>query len=404
MSDRHPEHSEVLIVGGGLIGTAMSIALSQRGVQVRVLERASQQSVFQPRHDGRVSAISQASARVFRHLGVWDALAPHGEPILDIRVADEGSTAHVHFDHASVGDAPFGYMIPNTLIRQTLQTAMEAQSRVSIVYDADIASVNNDTHRARLVLKDAQRYSADLLLVADGRHSTLRDMLGIKARVFDYDQVAIVCTISHAQPHHGVAVELFQPAGPLAILPMTEQRSCVVWTESTMRAETIMALSAEDFTARLAAAMGGYLGDIELLAAPYAYPLHLVQAQHYTATRTALIGDAAHGIHPIAGQGVNLGYRDVAVMSDLLEDAKALGLDIGSQTLLDHYQRWRRFDANAMMATTDLLNRLFSNNLSTLRAIRRVGLSVFNRVSPLKHWFMLSAMGLKGDLPRMLRD
>lgn len=398
------EKSDLLIIGGGLVGAAMAVAASQRGFSVRVLERSSRMTVYQPRNDGRVSAISQASSRIFRHLGVWGALAAEGEPILDIRVADQGSLAKVHFDHRAVGQEPFGYMIPNGIIRQTLQSAMEAAPGVTVEYETVVTAVENDPYAARVTLEDGRQFEAALLLVADGRYSAMRDMLGIPSRLLDYDQIAMVCTIRHAQPHHGVAVELFQPAGPLAILPMTEQRSCIVWTESTARAKDILAQPEEAFTARLAALMGGYLGEIQLLGAPHSYPLHLVQADRYTAPRTALIGDAAHGIHPIAGQGVNLGYRDVAVLTDLLEETKSLGLDPGSDSLLAHYQRWRRFDATSMMATTDLLNRLFSNNMLVFRAARRAGLALFDRITPVKHWFMLSAMGLKGDLPRMLRE
>lgn len=396
--------TDVLIIGGGLVGAAMAVALAQSGVTSRVLERGTRQTVYQPRNDGRVSAISQASARIFRHLGVWDALLPEAGPIRDIRVADQGSLAHVHFDHRAVGSEPFGYMIPNHLIRQTLQQAMEAQPQVTVEYEAMVKNLDNDAYRAAVTLEDGRVFEASLLLVADGRYSSMREMLGIPARILDYGQTAMVCTIRHTEPHHGVAVELFQPAGPLAILPMTDQRSCIVWTETTEKAGPIMALSDAEFSAQLAVAMGGYLGEIELLGTPYGYPLTLVQADRYTAPRTALIGDAAHGIHPIAGQGVNLGYRDVAVMADLVREARTLGLDLGAVSLLEHYQRWRRFDATSMMATTDILNRLFSNNVLPVRLARRAGLSLFNRLTPVKDWFMLSAMGLKGDLPRMLRE
>lgn len=399
--DKHS--SDTLIIGGGLVGAAMAVALAQRHVSVRVLERGERQTVYQPRQDGRVSAISHASVRVFRHLGVWERLAPEAEPILDIRVADQGSRAHVHFDHRSIGDAPFGYMIPNPLIRQALQEAMEAEPRVQVQYGVQVEHLEADPYRARVTLTDGTACEAALLMVADGRYSAMRDKLGIPARILDYGQTAMVCVIRHEQPHHCVAVELFQPAGPLAILPMTDSRSCIVWTETTAQAESIMALPAEAFTERLAEALGGYLGGIALLGAPHAYPLHLVKAERYIAERTALIGDAAHGIHPIAGQGVNLGYRDVAVMADLIEDARALGQDLGSFTLLEHYQRWRRFDASAMTATTDVLNRLFSNNLPPIRLARRAGLAAFDRLTPVKHWFMKSAMGLQGDLPRMLQ-
>jgi 2-octaprenyl-6-methoxyphenol hydroxylase len=400
----NPSRTDVLIIGGGLVGSAMATALASARVSVRVLERGARQTVYQPRNDGRVSAISQASARIFRHLGVWAPLEAAAEPILDIRVADQGAQAHVHFDHRAVGDAPFGYMIPNGLIRQTLQEAMEACDGVDVIYDAVVADLDRDAFRAAVSLEDGRSFEASLLLVADGRYSTMRERLGIPARLLDYDQTAMVCTIRHAKPHHGVAVELFQPAGPLAILPMTEQRSCIVWTETTARAQEILALPEDEFTAMLAEAMSGYLGALELLGAPYGYPLHLVQADRYVAQRTALIGDAAHGIHPIAGQGVNLGYRDVAVMAELVAEARSLGLDLGAWSLLEHYQRWRRFDATAMMATTDILNRLFSNDVAPLRLVRRAGLSAFERLTPVKNWFMLTATGFTGDLPRMLCD
>jgi 2-octaprenyl-6-methoxyphenol hydroxylase len=396
--------ADILIAGAGMVGAAQALSLAKQGITSLVFDRAKPKDVYEKTYDGRVSAISEASVRVYKHIGIWEDLEEYAGPIRDIRVADEDSLAHVHFTSNEVGEKPFGYMIPNFRIRQVLLEHCELHELITVMHESDITGINSHDDAATLQLANGERFAAPLLLVADGRHSRLRDMLGIQWRRFDYDQTAMVCTIKHEKDHYGLALELFLPSGPLAQLPMRNSHSCIVWTEQSDRARKFLELENEHFMEELAARMGGYLGEITLAGPKYGYPLHLIQAESYIDKRIALIGDAAHAIHPIAGQGVNLGYRDVAVLDECIGEAHRLGLDIGADSVLTRYQRWRRFDATSMVAATDGLNRLFASQMRPVKAVRRLGLSMFNRIQPVKEFSMLAAMGLKGDLPPMLQD
>lgn len=395
--------TEVTIIGAGLVGSAQALALSRHGIRSTVIERELPEKIFSLSYDGRVSAISHASIKVLKHIGVWASLLPEAGPILDIRVVDENSPAHVHFAHQDVGTEPFGYMIPNVLLRQVLLKAVTDDPMIRYLPGTEIFSTEINDNARLLHLNNGTTLSTPLLLAADGKFSKTRDMLGIGSRMTEYGQTAIVSTIRHQQPHHGVAVEKFLPAGPLALLPMSENRTAVVWTEPHAMAAHLMRLPDATFIEELEARLNGYLGATEMLGRRHAYPLALIQADQYFAERACLIGDAAHAIHPIAGQGVNLGYRDVAALTDILTEQKRLGLDLGSRLALEHYQQWRRFDAWSMMAVTDGLNRLFSTRQPLIRFARRLGLSAFQHFSPLKHTFMQTAMGMNGDLPSMLK-
>lgn len=402
--------TEIIIAGGGLVGNALAIALAQGGMLVAVIDPLPRAEQLAASFDGRTSAISSGSVRILTHLGVWPHIAPHAQPIHDIRVCDEDKPGFVHYSDADVGE-PFGYIVENYILRSALFKALEAESNIRIVH-AMVTGFETTPSRATATLDSGETITAPLLVAADGRFSKLREQAGIAQRIIDYKQTAIVCVIEHANAHDGLALEKFYPVGPFAMLPLKPlegvNRSGVVWTEHERDAPHYVALSDDDFNAELQRRVGtgadNYWGRVLATGKRFSYPLKLMHADCFVAHRFALVGDAAHGIHPIAGQGVNLGYRDVAVLAELLLDQRKLGLDVGSDAVLKHYQRWRRFDSFSMTASTDILNRLFSNNLPGLSLIRRAGMVAVEHMPPLKRYFMKHAMGMIGDLPKMMRD
>jgi 2-octaprenyl-6-methoxyphenol hydroxylase len=357
--------ADVLIVGGGLTGLTLACALAGAGAAVAVVDREAPAVQTETAYDGRASAIAFASARVLRGIGIWPALESAAEPILDIRVADGHpargvSHLFLHYDHRDVGDEPFGYIVEN-------------------------------------------RATPQLAVAADGRNSRIRSEAGIGAASVSYGQTAIVCTVAAARSHAGVAVELFLPGGPFAMLPMTDSRCNIVWSERADLAADYLELDDDAFLDELGRRFGDWPGPIELTGPRFAYPLGLLHADRYTEQRLALVGDAAHGIHPIAGQGLNLGLRDVAALAELVIDARRLGLDLAGPAVLDRYARWRRFDNVLLAAVTDGLNRLFSNDIPPLRLARDLGLAAVDRLPPAKRFLMRHAMGIVGDLPRLVR-
>ena len=394
---------DVIIAGAGLVGSALALGLGQAGMRVAVIDPLPESAQTNAGYDGRVSAIAIASTRILDAIGVWPLLKVHAEPIYDIRVLDGDSPLFVHFDHREVGTDPFGYMIENQQLRVALFTALRTQQNVTFIAGDSIASYEVEGAQVTALCSSGNALHGSLLIAADGRLSSLRTQTGLSHRVVEYGQTAIVCTVKHSNPHHGVALERFLPPGPFAVLPMTRQRSCIVWTEKESYAPHIVALADVDFNAELMKRMGDYWGDVEVVGKRHSYPLKLMFARDMVAERFALIGDAAHGIHPIAGQGVNLGYRDVAALVELLSEHHGLGLDIGDAMILDRYARWRRMDSLSMTAFTDGLDRLFSNNIPGVRLARRLGLGLVNRAPFLKKRLMMRAMGLTSDAPKLLR-
>lgn len=403
--------TEIIIAGGGLVGNAIAIALAQGGIKVVVIDPLPRAQQVAAEFDGRTSAISSASIRVFNHLGVWKHMQADSQPIHDIRVCDQDKPGYVHYSDKDVGE-PFGYIIENGVIRRGLYLGLEAEPNITVIQDK-VVDYSTTAASATAVLESGRTISAPLLIAADGRFSKLRDRANIPHRVISYDQTAIVCLMEHEQPHEGMALEKFYPSGPFAILPLVStvegvHRSGVVWTEHDKDAPNYLALSDEEFDAELQRRVGdpasGYWGKVKAVGKRFAYPLKLMSADSFIAHRFVLVGDAAHGVHPIAGQGVNLGYRDVAVLAELLIDQRKLGLDLGAESVLMHYQRWRRFDSMTMTAGTDILNRLFSNHIPGLSLVRRAGMVAVDHMPPLKRYFMKHAMGLLGDLPRMMKD
>lgn len=395
---------DCLIAGGGLVGTAQAIALAQAGLSVGVVERVEPDAQVAAKFDGRVSAIAHASVLILQNTGVWPHVAEKG-PINDIRVTDGDAPVKLHFDHKTVGEQPFGYMVENRHLRAALFARAKELDTLHFIAPRSVEAVENIDARAQVVLDDGTTLTAPLLLAADGRFSNVRDMLDLGSKSTGYGQTAIVVTIEHTQDHEGLAVEHFLTPGPFAILPIAGgKRSAIVWTETDEMAAHYMQLSDEAFLQELKSRCGEWLGEISIIGTRFSYPLMLITTKETIAPRAALIGDASHAIHPIAGQGVNLGFRDVAALTDILLERARLGLDIGTQEVLREYQSTRRYDTATMAIATDGLNRLFSTASPIAKAARRIGLEAVDHMPSIKEIFMREAMGLRGTPPSLMRE
>ena len=394
---------QVIVGGGGMVGLTLAAALGGAGVAVAVVDRRPVSTMRTPDFDGRVSAIARGSRIVLDTIGVWDGLAAGAEPIREIRVSDGTSPLHLHYDSAEVGADALGFIVENRHIRRALLDRIAALDCVAVLDGRSLEGHERGPIAARATLDDGRVVSAPLLIATDGRDSPLRRAAGLGTVEWRYDQTGIVCTVAHERPHRGIAQERFLPSGPFAILPMTGRRSSIVWTEKAAIAARILELPPGAFSAELAWRFTDYLGALEIAGPVFSYPLALTLAERYTANRLAVAGDAAHAIHPIAGQGFNLGIRDAAALAEVIVDTARLGLDIGAVTALARYARWRRADNLMMLAATDGLNRLFSNDIAPLALGRRLGLAAVNRIPPLKRLFMRHAMGELGERPRLVR-
>jgi len=399
---------DVIIGGGGMVGLTLAIALAQGGLQVVVADPVPQAAALDAAFDGRVSALAFASVRMFDALGVWEHLAKDAQPIHDILVTDaklngEPSPFSLHFDAAEVGAASLGHIVENRHTRAGLFAVAATLPNLRLIAPAALADLKPEAQHIRATLSSGETIDAALAIAADGRESAMRDLMGLGTIAWSYPQWGIVATVAHEKPHDGVAYEHFLPSGPFAILPMTGNRSSLVWTEDEKLAPKMMQLDAEAFDAEIARRFGNHLGATEAAGPRWSYPLKFHLARAYVKPRFALAGDAAHGIHPIAGQGLNLGLKDAAALADVLLDAARLGLDIGALDTLRKYERWRRFDSLAMAAATDGLNRLFSNDIAPLRALRDVGMGIVDAIGPARRFFMRHAGGDIGKLPRLMR-
>jgi len=398
------DRADVIIFGGGLVGLALASALDSSGLSAIVVDPADPAPRSSSAFDGRTSAVSSSSMRMLQTIGVPDHLAEPGCPIWRIAVADGLKPGALHFDP---GDGePLGFMHENRNLRAGLQARAEAGKNLWLMWKSRVETVDRGEHGVVVSLEDGRRLHAPLLVAADGRNSATREAAGIRIARWKYDHQAIVSVLRHERPHEHVAYEIFYPTGPFALLPMNDDgghRSAIVWSVPEEDATGWLALNDDEFAAEAEAVMGGFLGKVALLAPRSSFPLGFHHAAHITAQRLALVGDAAHAIHPIAGQGLNLGFRDVAALAQVLVEGARLGLDLGDQQLLERYQRWRSLDALSVAFATDTLTRIYGVPGKTASAIRRFGMGLVGRISPLRDRLMSEARGTSGELPLLLR-
>ncbi len=399
------ERSDVIILGGGMVGLTLAAALDSSGLSSIVIDPADPALRATVAFDGRTSAVSSSSMRMLEVIGVGPFLAAPGCPIHRIAVAEGLEPGGLHFD-AEPGE-PLGWMHENRHLRAALQKRCEAGERIELRWNASAATVTRGEHGATVTLGDGAILRAPLLVGAEGRNSPTREEAGIRMARWKYDHRAIVSVLRHERPHEHVAYEIFYPEGPFALLPMNDDegghRSAIVWSVREGDAAGWLSLSDSDFAAEAEAAMGGFLGRIEMLAPRSSYPLGFHHAASITAQRLALVGDSAHAIHPIAGQGLNLGFRDCAALAQVLVEGARLGLDLGDRQLLDRYERWRALDALSVAVATDSLTRIYSIPGKAASAVRRFGMGLVGRIAPLRERLKAEAQGSSGDLPLLLR-
>jgi 2-octaprenyl-6-methoxyphenol hydroxylase len=396
---------DVLIVGGGPVGMTLALALvrSLKGLKVALLDRRP----FSVPRDLRAFALAAGVRRSFEQLGVWDRIAPGAEPVRQMKITDSGRgdisrPLFLSFEGDVAPGEAFAHLVPNTLIQEALHEALV--DRIEFIAPAEVTGFAATATLGTLTLADGRSLAAPLVVAADGAQSSLRRMVGIETFGHDYRQSGIVTTIGHELDHAGTAYEHFRPAGPFASLPLPGgHRSSLVWTEATDAVDRIKAMSPEAVAAEIEMVMGASLGRVTLEEKLQSFPLRLQVAKSFVAPRLALIGDAAHVVHPIAGQGLNLGLKDVAALAEVVVDAMRLGLDHGNAEALDRYERWRRLDTTMMVAVTDGMNRLFSNDIAPVRALRDFGLGVVDRLGPLKGFMISRAAGVETSGPRLLR-
>ena len=404
------EHDcDIAIVGGGLNGPALALAAAQVGLRVIVLDATSHKPRKNAKFDGRAYALALASKRLMAAVGVWENVAQDAEPMLNIRVSDGragvgASPFFMDFDHAELEEGPMGYMVEDRHLRYALQAAMQTSPLIEYRLATRVTGQSTGPEGVTLLLANNQKITTRLLVGADGRQSGTAARASITYTGWQYSQTALVCAVEHDRPHGGVAHQFFMPAGPMAVLPLSARRSTVVWSEKTDSAAVIKTLDDTAFLDVLRPRFGDFLGDISLTGGRFSYPLGMMIAKNYIAPNVALIGDAAHGVHPIAGQGLNAGLRDVAALIQVLSEAKQRGEDFASQPVLARYQLWRRFDATALAVATDGFNRLFSNDNPILRLGRDLGMGMLNAMPKVRRGILREAAGLTGDLPDLMRE
>ena len=399
---------DIAVIGGGLNGTALALALAQIGMDVCVIDARPVKLRKNAGFDGRSYALALTSTRLLDGSGLWDALQDQAQPMLQIKVTDgragDGpSPLSMQFDHAEIEEGPMGYMVEDRHLRRALLDAVGSAKGITRHDNVSVVDQEADGAGITLTLDTGKTLRARLAVGADGRGSDTATRAGIKRIGWSYGQTALVCAIEHEAPHNGVAHQFFMPPGPLAILPLTGNRSSIVWSETAANAAAINALPEDAYLDVLRPRFGSFLGEIGLAGARYTYPLGLSLAHQMLAPRVALVGDAAHGVHPIAGQGLNAGMRDIAALAEVLADAKRRGEDFGADTALSTYQTWRRFDNATLALATDSFNRLFSNDNPIIRMARDIGMGAINAMPGLRRGFIREAAGLTGDLPRLMR-
>ncbi|WP_439104264.1 FAD-dependent monooxygenase [Celeribacter marinus] len=399
--------SDLLIVGGGLNGPALALAAANAGLSVTIIDALPISARLSSDFDGRGYALSLGSQKLLKAIKLWDAVAPKAQPILDVKVTDgkpgeAPAPFMLEFDHAEIDDGPVGFMIEDRYLRRVFLDALNDHPNITQV-ECTVSGQDILPNGAQLTLSDGSTCVGKLIVGCDGRGSGTAARAGIKRTGWGYKQTALVCAVQHEKPHGGCAHQYFLPSGPLAILPLPNNQSSIVWTESDKVAHQIQALNDEDYLAVLKPRFGDFLGEISLAGGRFTYPLNITLANAFYAPRVALVGDAAHGMHPIAGQGLNAGLKDVGALTEVLIEAHRRGEDIGREDVLARYSQWRRFDIATMALMTDTFNKLFSNDNPMLRLVRDLGMGAVNALPNVRREAIREAAGVNGDLPKLMR-
>lgn len=399
--------TDIAIVGGGLNGPILALGLAHAGFRTTVIDSLTTKVRKNAAFDGRSYAVALTSQRLLKNIELWEPLENDAEPMLEIKVSDgragEGpSPFFMHFDHAEIEEGPMGYMVQDRHLRRALLDAMAANPLVTHLSGQTVTDQRVVEGGVKVQFASGKSLHARALIGCDGRNSGTADRAGIKRIGWGYDQTAMVCAIKHERPHNGIAHQFFMPTGPLAILPLSGNQSSIVWSETSANAAAFNDLDDDAYLTMLRPRFGDFLGEIELVGSRYTYPLSLSMTENLVSERVALVGDAAHGLHPIAGQGLNAGLRDIAALVQVFAEAKARGEDYTSLAVLKRYEEWRRFDNTALALTTDAFNRLFSNNNPLLRLGRDLGMGLINKAPKLRRGFIREAAGLNGELPKLM--
>ena len=399
--------SDIIIVGGGLNGSLMAIAAANIGFSTIVLDSKDNETSVENRFDGRSYALALSSVRLLKNLNIFKDIIDKSQPILDIKILDgklvQGpSQFSLHFDNNEIHDGPMGQMVEDRFIRKALFTKINKNEQIDYKFNSKVTEHKKQSGYISVTLDNGKKLDTKLLVGADGRNSELANRAEIKKSGWKYNQSALVCAIEHEADHNGVAWQYFMPSGPLAVLPMTGKRSCIVWTEQNANAKAINLFDETRYTKILAARLGNFLGKFKIIGDRHTYPLELSIADQFIDERLALIGDAAHSVHPIAGQGLNAGFKDIAVLAHIIQDAHNRGEDLGSLGVLKRYEEWRRFDSAQLAYSTDLFNKLFSNENEALRLARNIGLKLLDSIPVAKRNIIKEAAGITGELPRLM--
>jgi 2-octaprenyl-6-methoxyphenol hydroxylase len=399
--------SDIIIVGGGLNGSLLAIAAAKIGFSTIVLDSKETHSDELSSFDGRSYALAASSVRLLKNLDIFEDIRDCSQPILDIEILDgklvQGpSQFSLHFDNNEIHDGPMGYIIEDRFIQKALFAKILASKRIDYKFDSKVIKHYRQGSYISVRLDNGQKLRTKLVVGADGRNSDIAKQAKIKKLGWRYKQNALVCAIEHEIDHKGLAWQYFLPSGPLAILPMTGNRSSIVWTEKTKDADAISLLDDNQYMEILNSRLGSFLGKSKLIGGRHSFPLELRIADRFIDDRLALIGDAAHSVHPIAGQGLNAGFKDVAVLAHVLQDSCQRGEDFGSLGVLKRYEEWRRFDSVQLAYSTDLFNRLFSNENEALQLIRNIGIKILDSIPAAKRNIIKEAAGITGELPRLM--
>ena len=399
--------SDIIIVGGGLNGSLMAIAAAKLGFSSIVLDTKENDTSRKNHFDGRSYALALSSVRLLKNIGVFEDIRDDSQPILDIKILDgklvQGpSQFSLHFDNNEIHDGPMGQMVEDRFIRNALFTKIYESDQIDYKFASEVMEHKQEKGYISVTLSNGKKLNTRLVVGADGKDSELARRAGIRKSGWKYNQTALVCAIEHEIEHNGLAWQYFLPSGPLAILPMKGKRSSVVWTEQNMHAKTVNSCDKIKYTKILEARLGNFLGKFKIIGDRHSYPLELKIADRFVDERLALVGDAAHSIHPIAGQGLNAGFKDIAVLAEVIQDAFFRGEDFGSLGVLKRYEEWRRFDSIQLAYSTDLFNKLFSNENEALRLVRNIGIKILDSIPIAKQKIIKEAAGVTGELPRLM--